>query len=64
LLYPEIKKAKRLKKSESIDLQMQKLIEIKKCTCGGELKQARKGSIIAYCKKCNNRFKATNNKKK
>lgn len=63
ILYPEVKRAKRLAKSNRIDEQINNLILIKKCSkCSGDLKQSRKGSIICYCKKCNSRFKATNKK--
>ena len=65
ILMPEIREAKRAKreaKMVSTDKQMAKLLEGKKCKCGGDLRQARSGSIIAYCKACNSRYKATKKK--
>jgi hypothetical protein len=44
--------------SALIDKQMKDLLEKRKCECGGNLKQARSGSKVAYCEKCNTRYKA------
>ena len=65
ILIPELKeddKKERLIKATSIDVQMEKLTAEKKCQCGGKLKQARKGSKIAYCQTCNARYKAKSKK--
>lgn len=67
ILIPELKeesKERRRLKAISIDSQMVKLIEKIKCSCGGNLKQARSGSKVAYCQNedCKKRYKA--NKKK
>lgn len=67
ILVPEIKEVaqkRRAEKSERVDSQMQKLLLVKKCHCGGSLKQSRKGSKIAYCSDCSARFKATTKKAK
>jgi hypothetical protein len=64
LLYPEHKKELRSKKSDRTNEQMKKLLEMKTCSCGGKLKQARSGSSVAYCEVCNNRYKATKKKSK
>lgn len=45
-------------KNKSIDEQMAKLLSEKKCDCGGEIKQSRSGSKVAYCQSCNQRFRA------
>jgi len=37
---------------------MELLLNSKKCECGGTLKQSRSGSKVAYCEKCNSRYKA------
>ena len=61
VLIPELKeesKERRRLKAASVDSQMEKLIEKKKCSCGGNLKQSRSGSKVAYCQSCNNRYKA------
>ncbi len=65
ILIPELKekdKAKRKLKAISINEQMAKLLETKKCACGGNLKQKRSGTKIAYCDTCNTRYKATRKK--
>ena len=56
--YKEVRKAKAIRVNE----QIKKLIEIKKCDCGGSLRQSRAGSKICYCKLCNKRFKAVSKK--
>ena len=64
LLVPEIKEAeqkRRKRKNESVDASMEKLIQVKKCTCGGQLKQSRSGSKIVNCIICKKRFKAISN---
>lgn len=62
-LYPEHKKAARLKKAILINDQIKKLLERIKCkNCSGQLKQSRSGSRIVYCLECNGRFKAVSNK--
>lgn len=60
----EIEREQRKLKAINIDLQMQNLMELKKCECGGTLKQARSGSKVAYCTDCNCRFKAKTVKKR
>jgi hypothetical protein len=45
-------------KNEKIDAQMAKLLENKKCDCGGIIKQKRSGTKVAYCKDCNTRYRA------
>ncbi len=65
LLVPEIKEAekeKRKLKGQRINEQMAKLLLIKFCKCGGLLVQARSGSKICYCSKCNARYKARGKK--
>lgn len=65
ILVPEIDEAykeQRKAKALRINEQMVKLLAEKKCTCGGELKQSRSGSKIAYCKTCDKRYKATKSK--
>lgn len=47
----------------NIDEQMISLLASKKCDCGGQLKQARSGSKVAYCENCNQRFEAKNKTK-
>lgn len=63
LLYPDIKKRRRLAKNKAIDESMAELIEKVGCkACGGKLRQGRSGSYIAYCIDCNTRHKATKKK--
>lgn len=60
-LVPEIKEAhdrNKQAKRDHINEQMTKLIAIKKCICGGSLKQSRSGSKICYCQLCNKRYTA------
>lgn len=67
ILIPEIKeqdKERRKLKAKSVDTQMQKLLEVKTCSCGGKLRQSRAGSKIAYCTVCNGRYKARTVKKR
>lgn len=45
-------------KNEKIDSQMTRLLESKKCDCGGDIKQKRSGTKVAYCKDCNKRYRA------
>lgn len=67
ILIPEIKKEhSQLRKirAANINVQMAKLLENKKCDCGGDIKQGRSGTKVAYCQKCNQRFVARSGKKK
>lgn len=57
-LYPDVRKQRRAKKAIAINENMLKLFKTFKCSCGGELKQSRSGSKVAYCVKCNLRYKA------
>ena len=62
---PEVKAAMKQAKqirNKSIDAQMAALTQNKPCSCGGQLKQARSGSKIAYCQACNQRYKARTKK--
>lgn len=63
-LYPEIGQEKRKKKAEAVDANMVILLEGFKCSCGGKLKQSRRGSKVCYCIECNKRHMATKSKKK
>jgi hypothetical protein len=61
ILIPNIgrKKSKyRQQMNLQIDESMKKLLEHKKCECGGLLVQSRSGSFVCYCEKCNQRYKA------
>ncbi len=51
------------RRNKKINEQMTKLNTEKKCSCGGELKQSRSGSWVAYCVECNTRYKAGSKKK-
>jgi hypothetical protein len=51
-------KGRRQQNKAIIDEQMTNLLKDRKCTCGGDIKQARSGSKVAYCQKCKQRFKA------
>lgn len=65
MLIPELKqqqKEKRKLKSIHINEQMDKLLQEKKCSCGGALKQKRSGSKVCYCSQCNKRHIATSRK--
>lgn len=63
-LDPDIYKDMRKHKANSIDKQMAALLAEKKSSCcDAALRQSRKGSKVAYCTKCNNRFKAKSTKK-
>jgi hypothetical protein len=53
----------RQNKNKSIDKQMEKLLSKRKCDCGGDIKQVRSGSKVAYCQSCNQRFTAKAKKK-
>lgn len=66
ILIPEIRQREAIKrklKIVSIDTQMAKLLENKKCDCGGNLKQARSGVKVAYCETCNARYASRYKKK-
>jgi hypothetical protein len=61
ILLPYTKEERQLKstlKVDSINSQMKKLLEEKKCSCGGALRQSRSGAKVAYCQTCNARYKA------
>lgn len=58
ILCPEISNEARKTKADKIDSQMVNLLSQRKCECGGDLKQSRKGSKICYCIVCNKRYKA------
>lgn len=45
-------------KNNKVNSQMATLLENKKCDCGGEIKQKRSGTKVAYCQKCNTRYVA------
>ena len=62
LLNPEIYELQRKAKADNILTQMQALMATKKCSCGGALRQRRKGTKVCYCIMCNKRFKATTKK--
>lgn len=65
ILIPEIKtqdKEKRKRKASNIDEQMKVLLSNKKCSCGGELKQKRSGTKVAYCIVCDSRYVAKSKK--
>lgn len=57
--YKEQQKAR----NKNRDEQIAKLIETKKCDCGGTFKQSRSGSKILNCLQCNRRVQAVNKKK-
>jgi len=57
LLYPEVNRAKRKNRMIAVNKRVLRLIEKNKCSCGGEYRQSRSGSLICYCKKCNKRVK-------
>lgn len=66
ILIPELReqdKELRKLKAKNRDEQMQKILLIKKCACGGILKQSRSGSKVAYCSVCNKRYVASNKRK-
>lgn len=59
ILIPEVKeREKELRKIKTADLaeKMKILLTNKKCSCGGELKQKRLGTLVAYCVLCNSRY--------
>lgn len=61
-LYPEARKEARKLKAERTNEQMKSLLETRKCSCGGSLKQSRSGSLVCYCTECNLRYKAKTKK--
>lgn len=66
ILVPEDKEmaaARRKIKSDFIDAQMKKLLDGRKCECGGEIKQKKSGVKVAYCTSCNTRYVARKPKK-
>lgn len=58
ILNPDFYKDIAKQKSKKIDEQMNDLLSKRDCTCGGALKQSRKGSRVCYCTTCNKRYKA------
>lgn len=61
ILIPEMKEENSIRrklKVANIDAQMAKLLEGKKCSCGGEIKQGRSGTRVAYCQNCKQRYVA------
>jgi len=61
ILIPEMKEENSISrklKVANIDVQMAKLLEGKKCNCGGEIKQVRSGTKVAYCQNCKQRYVA------
>lgn len=66
MLVPELKeeaKERRKIKAQKVNEKMVVLLEKSPCVCGGKLIQSRSGSKVAYCEKCNKRYKATKKKK-
>ena len=66
ILIPELReqdKQKRADKAKNINEQMTKLLSEKKCQCGGDYKQSRSGSKVAYCESCKKRVMACETKK-
>lgn len=67
LLSPEINQAylnQKKARKDHINEQIRKLLKDFRCTCGGICIQARSGSKVSYCGKCNKRYMATSGKKK
>ena len=65
ILIPEIAEVYNTRRSEKghrLNQQMSTLLQEKKCSCGGQLRQSRSGSVIAYCMVCNSRYKAAKRK--
>ena len=65
ILIPEIKetyKKQRKAKSSRIQEQMEELLKVKKCSCGGQLQQKRKGTKVCYCVDCGSKYIAKNKK--
>lgn len=62
-LHPEIFQEIRRKKAINTNEQMDRLLQEKKCICGGSFKQSRSGSKVAYCTSCGKRVKAVKAKK-
>ena len=61
ILIPEMKEESSIRrklKAANIDAQMAKLLEGEKCNCGGEIKQGRSGTRVAYCQNCKQRYVA------
>jgi hypothetical protein len=61
ILIPEMKEESAIRrklKNASTDIQMAKLLEDRKCGCGGGIKQKRSGSKVAYCQTCGSRYVA------
>lgn len=65
ILMPEIRqhdKTSRVEKNKRIDIQIAKLLEDRKCKCGGAMSQSRSGSRVVYCDSCKSRYIARNKK--
>lgn len=65
ILVPELKEIDQKKRKEKAvwtDEQIKRLVAIKKCKCGGELKQKRSGTKVVYCQVCNARYIARTKK--
>lgn len=61
ILIPEMQEENSIRrklKAANIDTQMSKLLDGKKCDCGGEIKQGRSGTKVAYCVNCKQRYVA------
>ncbi len=64
ILIPDAAKAEREMKRKLIDSFVENGIKKHKCTCGGLLKQSRKGSYVVYCTECSKRYKYKRNNAK
>lgn len=65
ILIPEMKEENSIRrkiKNAATDTQIAKLLEDRKCSCGGELKQKRSGAKVVYCQVCNCRYVARSKK--
>lgn len=66
ILIPEIKQEQselRKKKNKVIDQAMTQFLSDRKCECSGNIVQARSGSKVAYCDKCNIRYRVRTKRK-
>ncbi len=62
LLFPELKgieKERRKRKSDAIDILMNRYLEEQKCNCGGSLKQVKSGTTVCQCTICELKYKVT-----
>lgn len=62
ILLPPTKEELKLKR-DSINAQMERLMSVKTCECGGKLEQTRSGSKTCKCTICDKKFKARKVKK-